>query len=248
MDQVLVDVTDGIGRITLNRPDAANAFDLPTAHALGSAVERMEVGDVRVVLVTGSGARFSAGGDVISFLTSGDPERYLFELATVLESHVRRLANLPKPVVAAVHGAVAGAGLAFALTADLVVAAPTTKFVMAYANLGLTPDCGVSYLLPRVVGLRRALDFTLNRRVLNAEEALNWGLVSTIDEDPLALATALGAQLAGAPAAALGQARRLLRTSYDVPRDEHAADEASTIATSIGTPEAQRLVARFISK
>ncbi|MEV0184619.1 enoyl-CoA hydratase/isomerase family protein [Streptomyces sp. NPDC050625] len=245
MSSITVDVADGVGHIVLSRPKHANAFDLPMARELGEAISRMEKDDVRVVLLTADGPRFCAGGDVSSFLAGEDPEAYLLELATVLEEHVRRLSLLPKPVVAAVQGVAAGAGLAFVLAADLVVAVPSTKFTMAYANIGLTPDCGVAYLLPRVVGLRRALSFTLERRVINAPEAREWGLVSSIDDDPETAANSLAATIAAGPATALGEARRLLRSSYDLPRAEHAVAEAETIASSVTTPEAQELIRVF---
>lgn len=245
---VTVEVLDGVARITLNRPERANAFDLPMAHAFGAAVDRVQDDDVRVVLLTGAGRRFCAGGDVSSFLAGQEPAAYVRELATVLEAHVRRLSVLAKPVVAAVQGAAAGAGLAFVLSADLVVAAPDARFTMAYANIGLTPDCGVSYLLPRVVGLRRALALTLTRATLDATEASEWGLVTSVADDPVASAAELADTIAGGPATALGQARRLLRTAYDVPRPEHADDESATISASVSTPEAVELIRRFTDR
>jgi 2-(1,2-epoxy-1,2-dihydrophenyl)acetyl-CoA isomerase len=151
-------------------------------------------------------------------------------------------------VVAAVHGAAAGAGLALVLATDLVVSSPTARYTMAYANLGLTPDCGVAYLLPHVVGLRRAFDLALNGRVLPAEEALDWGLVSEVADDPLTRATALARTIADGASNALGHARRLLRSAYEGPRDTHAEDEARTISAAISTHEAQALIAKFTNR
>jgi 2-(1,2-epoxy-1,2-dihydrophenyl)acetyl-CoA isomerase len=245
---VTVEVAAGVARVMFNRPERANAFDLPMAHAFGAALDRAAEDDVRVVLLTGSGRRFCAGGDVSSFLAGEDPGAYLLKLATVLEAHVRRLSTLPKPVVAAVQGAAAGAGLAFVLSADIVISAPGAKFSMAYANIGLTPDCGVSYLLPRVVGLRRALALTLMQRTLVAQEAEDWGLVSALAEDPIAAAAELAASIATAPAVALGHARKLLRAAYDLPREQHALEEAGTIAASVQTPEAVALIQAFTSR
>lgn len=245
---VTVEVADGVARVRLNRPERANAFDLPMAHAFGEAVERASAEDVRVVLLTGAGRRFCAGGDVSSFLVREDPAAYVRELATVLEAHVRRLSVLTKPVVAAVQGTAAGAGLAFVLSADLVIASPDARFMMAYADIGLTPDCGVSYLLPRVVGLRRALQLTLTRATLGADEAAEWGLVTSVAEDPAAAAAELAGGIAAGPATALGQARRLLRTTYDVPRAEHAENESATISAAVVTPEAVELIRRFTAR
>ena len=118
-----------------------------------------------------------------SFAAADDRATYLHTLATELEAQLRRLSELPKPVVAGVHGAVAGAGLALVLHADVVVAGESTKFVMAYSAIGLTPDCGVSYLLPRAIGQQRALELAVGGKVLNAEEARDWGLVTEVVDD-----------------------------------------------------------------
>lgn len=122
-------------------------------------------------------------GGVSSFVTAYDRAAYLRALATALELHLRRLSELPRPVVAGVHGAVAGAGLAFMLNADLVVAAASTRFAFAYPGIGLTPDCGVSRLLLRAAGQHRALEFALTGRVLTAVEARDWGLVAAVVDD-----------------------------------------------------------------
>lgn len=244
---VLVSVAHGVATVTLNRPAVANAVDLPTAAAIRQAVDRCHADDVRVVLLAGAGKRFCAGGDVRSFLAADDPQAHLLELATMLEAALCRLSGLAKPVVAAAQGAAAGAGLALILTADLVVTGASAKFSTAYADIGLTPDCGVSYLLPRVVGLRHALDLTLNRRTLTADEALDWGLVSEVVDDAAvsSRATEVALSIAEGPTTALGQARRLLRSSYELPREQHAADEAVTIAASVTTAEARELIQRF---
>ncbi|GGJ68960.1 enoyl-CoA hydratase/isomerase family protein [Streptomyces brasiliensis] len=248
---VLLSIDRGIAHITLNRPDSANAFDLPAAQAFCSVVDRCADDDaVRVILVTGAGRRFCGGGDVRSFVAAPDHGAYVHELAATLGAGLRRLADLSIPVVAGVHGAVAGAGLGFVLAADLVTAARSTRFTMAFSNIGLTPDSGVSYLLPRVVGLRRALDLTLSQRVLTADEALEWGLVNEVveDNDVRARAADMARLLAEGPAAAFGQARRLLRSSYEVSRDIHAEDEARTIGSAVTSGEAGELIAKFLGR
>lgn len=247
---VLVEVEDSVGWITLNRPDAANAFDLPTGLAFAEAVDRCAEDDVRVIAIVAAGKRFCAGGDVKSFLASEDPPAYLQELASTLELALRKLSELPKPVIAAVHGAVAGAGLAFPLVADVVVAARSTRFTMAYSSIGLTPDAGVSYLLPRFVGPRRAFELALLGRVLSAEEASDWGLVTEVVDDAAIRERIeeLAAVLAAGPASALGQARRLIRSSYEATRQASAEDEAATIAAAVGTQEARRLIGKFIDR
>jgi 2-(1,2-epoxy-1,2-dihydrophenyl)acetyl-CoA isomerase len=238
-----------VGRIVLSRPKEANAFDLAAARAFDAAVSQAEGPTVRAIMITGEGERFCAGGDVVSFVQAGDPPAYIAELATELEDALRRLGTLAKPVVAGVQGAVAGAGLAVMLNADLVVAGRSTKFAMAYSGIGLTPDCGVSYTLPRVIGQQRALQMAVGRRVLSAEEACEWGLVTeVVDDAHVATRTAeLATSLATGPAEAFGETRRLIRSSWEVPRAEHARDEASTIARMVTTGAAKSLIAKFLA-
>jgi 2-(1,2-epoxy-1,2-dihydrophenyl)acetyl-CoA isomerase len=242
-------VADGVARITLARPEVSNSVDLPTAQSIGAAVQVAGADDsVRAVLVDADGARFCAGGDVASMAASPDQAAYLLDLANAFDGALQRLAALEKPVVAAVQGAAAGAGLATVLAADVVVAARGTKFLTAYAGIGLTPDCGLSYLLPRAVGQQRALELALTGRVLSADDALAWGLVTEVVEpDELSVrADAVAAKLAQGSVFALGQARRLIRTSWAQTRAESGADEAVTISRAVKTPESQALIKAFV--
>lgn len=248
-DLVRYAVQDGVAHLELNRPTAANTLDLDLTRALRAAVDRAEGEDeVRALLLTGAGERFCAGGDVGSFVATSEPAAYLHQLATEADAAVRALASLPKPVVAGVHGAVAGAGLALMLSCDLVVADPGTKFVFAYPAVGLTPDCGVSWLLPRAVGQQRALSFALGGKPLPADEALAWGMVSEVSDGALARARETAATLASGPALALGQARRLLRAGWESDRRAVGVEEARTISTMVGGEEAQALLTRFVRR
>lgn len=247
MAAVTHEIVDGIGRLVLNRPDRSNSFDLPAAHDMRAAVAAVSTDEVRAITLTAEGKRFCAGGDVTSFLASDDEAAYLLELAHELEGSLRDLATVPKPVVAGVRGAVAGAGLAVMLSADVVVASRSTRFVMAYAGIGLTPDCGVSYLVPRAIGQQRALDLALTGRALSADEALDWGLVTYVvdDADVEAKVAQIARGWADSAPLALGQARRLIRSSWDTPAEQQGADESATISASVTGDEAQRLVAAF---
>jgi 2-(1,2-epoxy-1,2-dihydrophenyl)acetyl-CoA isomerase len=249
-EPILFAVEDGVAHLRLNRPDVANALDLPAAQELRRAVDRCDSEDVHVILVTGEGKRFCAGGDVRSFLAQEDPSAHLYELAGTVGAALRQLAEMPKPVVAAVQGAAAGAGLGFVLAADLVISARSTKYTMAFSNIGLTPDSGVSYLLPQVVGLRRALGLAVAQRVLDSFEALEWGLVSEVVDDEAAheRALTLARHIADGPARALGQTRRLLRASAFMTRDEHAEAEARGVASAVTTPEAATLIEQFLRR
>ncbi|KQZ75583.1 enoyl-CoA hydratase/isomerase family protein [Nocardioides sp. Root151] len=247
-DLVSYAVTDGVARIELNRPEVSNAVDLPTAHALSAAIKSAAADDdVRAVLVTGAGKRFCAGGDVASMVASdGDQAAYLLELAGALDGALQELTALEKPVVGAVQGAVAGAGLAVMLSCDLVVADPGTKFVTAYPGVGLTPDCGVSWLLPRAIGQQRALHMALTNTPITADVALDWGLVTEVAGADRALQ--LATTLAAGPVFAFGQARRLIRGSWESDRASVGRDEAVTIAKAVGTDDAQRLLAAFTKR
>ncbi|MDN5795296.1 MAG: enoyl-CoA hydratase/isomerase family protein [Intrasporangium sp.] len=249
-DLVRLDVTDGLASVELNRPEAANALDLPLAERLAFVVEQLAAPEVRSVLLTGAGKRFCGGGDVRSFLASDDPPAYVEHLAMMADLALQRLSELEVPVVAAVQGAVAGAGLAVMLTCDVIVAAAGTKFVTAYAGIGLTPDCGLSWLLPRAVGQQRALELMLTGRTLTAQEACDWGLVTEVVDDATVLERAreLAASLAAGPAPAFGQARRLVRSSYAASRAQTGADEARTIGAAVRTEDAQRLISAFVSR
>lgn len=242
-------VSDGVAHIGLNRPAAANAFDLDTTRELSAVVARA-AGDaeVRAVLLTGAGPRFCAGGDVASFAAAPDRPSYIHQLATELDAAFRALAAVEKPVVTAVHGAVAGAGLALMLSCDMIVSAPATKFVFAYPGIGFTPDCGLSYLLPRAIGQQRALGFALGGRAIDEAQALNWGLVTEVAEDAAARAREAAITMAAGPATALGETRRLFRVGWELDRASLGAEEARTISRMAQGEEAQSLIASFLSR
>lgn len=247
---VLLSVADGVAHVELNRPDASNTIDLPWTEAFTSALQQVRDDDaVRVVLLTGRGRMFCAGGDLGAMDAAPDRAAYLQELADALHVGVRLLDGLDKPVVVGVHGAAAGAGLSLVLGGDLVVAGRSASFVTAYTSVGLTPDGGQSWLLPRVVGLQRALELTLTPRRLSADEAQEWGIVGRVVEDEAVAdeAHALARRLADGPAAAFGRARRLLRSSYDTGLSERLDVEARTIAASVAEPESAALITRFLS-
>jgi 2-(1,2-epoxy-1,2-dihydrophenyl)acetyl-CoA isomerase len=246
-EAVLFDVRDSIAHITLNRPDMSNSFDLDAAREFCAVIERTEASPARAVLLTGNGPRFCAGGDVASMVMADDRADYLRELARALEAGLRAMSELPIPVIAAVQGAVAGAGLAVVLNADVVIASRSTKFLTAYAGIGLTPDCGVSYLLPRAVGQQRALELALTGRVLTADEALEWGLIARVVEadDLKSAAEELVARVASGAVAALGDAKRLIRSSSEMPRAQSAAAEVDSIANAVTRDEAITLIEAF---
>src|SRR5881394_4222374 len=189
MSSILVSLDAGVLSITLNRPDKLNAFNPEMHQLLRQALERAHDEDeVRAVLLTGAGRAFCAGQDLSERKVS--PGAAPIDLAVSLGSYynplVRRLRELPKPVVCAVNGTAAGAGANIALACDLVIAARSASFVQAFSKLGLVPDAGGTYFLPRLVGSARAMGLALLSERLSAEEAERWGLIwKAVDDDRL---------------------------------------------------------------
>lgn len=248
---VQLDVTNGVAHLVFDRPEASNALDLAAGEDFERALQQVaDDSSARVLLVSGNGRMFSSGGDLAAMAAAEDRPAFVRQLAEQAHRGVRLLDTLEKPVVAAVQGAAAGIGLSFCLSADLVVAARSARFVTAYTSVGLTPDGGQSWLLPRTVGLQRALELTLTPRRLTAEEAQDWGIVTRVvdDGEHLEQARALAEQLAAGPAEAFGRARRLIRSAWDRSFDEQLDAEAVSISESSGTQASRDLIAGFLKR
>jgi 2-(1,2-epoxy-1,2-dihydrophenyl)acetyl-CoA isomerase len=249
---ITLDQRDGVAFLTLNRPDAANGINRELAEELLLAVTSLaDDASVRAVLLRGNGARFCGGGDVKHFATLGDGlGHYLREITTPLHAAIAQLVRLDAPVIVAVHSSAAGAGMGFVGAADLVVAAESAKFVMAYTGIGLTPDGSSSWFLPRLVGERRALELVLTNRVLSAAEALEWGLITRVvpDGELTAESESLAAQLAAGPTRAFGGAKRLMHQSFEHSLDQHLHSEIEEIARAAGTLDGQEGPAAFADK
>lgn len=241
-----------LARVTLNRPDAANGIDMALARELLTAsIACRSDPAVRAVLLTANGRMFCAGGDLKGFAEHGDTiYAYLKELAGHLHAAMANFARMRAPLVVAVQGAAAGAGLSLAVAGDLVLAARSAKFTMAYTAAGLVPDGGASYLLPRLIGLRRTQELVLTNRRLGAEEAQEWGLVTRVVEDAELAAEAenLARQIAEGPTAAYGAVKRLLLESYGASLETQMELEASAIAEAGNGPDGREGVAAFIDK
>ncbi|MCK9249316.1 MAG: enoyl-CoA hydratase-related protein [Solirubrobacteraceae bacterium] len=251
-EPILLEVADGIARLTLDRPDAGNAIDPPWASTLRRHAEALAArDDVRVVLLTARGRAFCVGGALGYFAESGDGVGdALHALASELHAGILALQALDAPLVVAVGGAAAGAGLSLVAAADLVVASPAAKFAAAYTGAGLSPDGGQSWFLPRVVGLRRATEMLLTNRRLGADEALEWGLVNrVVPADELdAAAGELARTLAAGPTAAYGATRRLLRDGAAARVADQLDAEADAIAANGAHPDGREGVAAFLAK
>ncbi|MGQ9646530.1 MAG: enoyl-CoA hydratase/isomerase family protein [Thermodesulfobacteriota bacterium] len=249
---LLFDVKDGIAHLTLNRPEALNSINLELSKDLMQAVlECDEDPRIRAVVLSGNGRLFCAGGDLKTFTTQGERlPYYVKEVTTYLHGAVSRLTRMDPPVVAAVHGFAVGAGMSLALACDLVVAAETASFSVAYTRVGLTPDGSMSYFLPRLIGLKRALELTLTNRTLSAQEALDWGLVTRVVPDGklLSEANALAIQLAAGPAKALGAAKRLIHRGSNETLETEMENETQTIAGIARTSDTHEAIRAFIEK
>ncbi|MBO0983146.1 enoyl-CoA hydratase/isomerase family protein [Rathayibacter sp. SD072] len=241
---VLVERDGPTARIVLNRPDALNAIDLGLARALLGTVADLDADPaVAVIVIQAAGRAFCTGGDVSAIMSAPEPELYLRDVATTSAEVFRLLESARAVVVCAIDGMTAGAGIAFALAADIVVATPAAVFLSAYGDVGLVPDCGVTVALPRTIGRRRALDFALTGRPVRALEALEWQLVTEIvpRADLAARIDERVTALASRPAHVAAATRRLLRTD---PLDlaERIEEETGLLVDFLAVPATRALL------
>jgi 2-(1,2-epoxy-1,2-dihydrophenyl)acetyl-CoA isomerase len=253
-DPVLLDVTDGVATITLNRPDAMNSLDVATKEALLEAV-RAVAGDpaARCVVLTGTGRAFCVGQDLkehIGILQSGSTDTLFSTVDEHYNPIVTALATMPKPVIAAVNGVAAGAGASLAFACDLRFLADTAGFNLAFAGVALSCDTGASYHLQRLVGRARAIELLYFPRTVPAEEALALGLATQVvpsDELPdLVARTAAG--LAAGPTVALGAMRRSVAYAAGHSFEEAVAFESEMMALTGATEDHAAAVEAFVGK
>jgi 2-(1,2-epoxy-1,2-dihydrophenyl)acetyl-CoA isomerase len=232
--------------ITLDRPGQANALDMSTACQLREAVRLIDHG-VGCVLLRAEGANFCVGGDIRAFAAAPAPGDFLGELASVVHDAVLGLASAAAPVVAAVNGWAAGAGLSLAACADITMAAESASFRSAYSAIGLSPDCGLTWTLPRLVGRARAADLLLTNRVVGAAEAAGIGLVARVvaDDRLQAQAQEIAVELASGPTAAFGRIKKLLDASDRATLADQLDAEAASIAACADHPQGRAGVAAF---
>jgi 2-(1,2-epoxy-1,2-dihydrophenyl)acetyl-CoA isomerase len=250
-ETISYELDGAIARLTLNRPDAGNGISLELARDLMHAtMEISDARDVRVVVLRGSGRNFCVGGDLKSFAGRSDVGLHLKEVTTYLHAAVSRLARIDAPVVAAVQGSAAGAGLSLVCSCDVVLAAASARFVMAYTRVGLSPDGSATWFLPRVVGLRRAMELTLTNRMLSAGDAEAWGIVTRVlaDDELDAGTDQMVAELAGGPTCAFGASKRLLRDSLGESLETQMELETLALAASAATADGREGITAFLDK
>jgi len=247
-DEVLTSRDGAVLTITFNRPEVYNAFNRPLHTALHEALTEAGDAAVRCVVVTGAGKGFCAGQDLKEF--SDVSESIADALEASYHPNVRLVRGLAKPVIAAVNGAAAGAGLSFACACDLRVAAESATFVPGFVGIGLVPDAGGTWFVHRLLGFARAFEWMSSNRRLSAAEALEWSLVSeVIPDDAFADRVAeLAAEWAARPTLAIGRTKQLLEHAYAAALDAQLALEAQLQQESVGTADFAEGVGAFLEK
>lgn len=244
-------VADHVATLTLNRPEVANTMDLAFGRDfLAAALQVSTDPAVRAVVLTGAGKSFCFGGDLRGMMAGSDNvELYLRDLTTNLHAGLGILMRMNAPVVAAVNGTAAGAGVGLVLAADLAIAGQSAKVSLAYTGVGLTPDGATSFLLPRAVGHKRAMELLLTNRLLTADECLQWGLVNQVVPDDALLAEAqkLAARLAAGPTQAFGETKRLMLQSAG-PLETQLAAESKAISSRGASAEGREGITAFLEK
>ncbi|AZI35390.1 putative enoyl-CoA hydratase PaaB [Caenibius tardaugens NBRC 16725] len=246
-------IEDGVGKVTLNRPDRLNSFTVRMHEELADALTRIENDPaVRAVLLTGTGRGFCAGQDLSDRSVSPGGEGV--DLGESVERYyaplVRRLATMPRPVICAVNGVAAGAGANIALACDIVIAARSAKFIQSFAHIGLIPDSGGTWVLPRLAGQARALGLAMTGAPLHAETAEQWGVIwKCVDDDALAdEAAALARQFAAGPTRGLVATKMALRESFGRSLDEALAMERDLMRELGRSADYREGVSAFMEK
>jgi 2-(1,2-epoxy-1,2-dihydrophenyl)acetyl-CoA isomerase len=240
--------TGQILELTLSRPDVLNSLTVELHEELAKALKQARREEVRAVVLTGSGRAFCAGQDLeetqTQEITTGE------RLARFYNPNIRAIVELPKPVIAAVNGVAAGAGVSLALACDLRIASEKASFVPAFASIGLVPDSGLSWLATRLIGYSRAFEWITSSRKLGAAEALDWGLVNEVVEPEAVLARARkrAEELAGQPGDAVSMTKRLLGSALEVSLGEQLERERQLQQAASEHPAYAERVAAFLAK
>jgi 2-(1,2-epoxy-1,2-dihydrophenyl)acetyl-CoA isomerase len=253
MPELLFEVRDQVGYLTLNRPEAANALNFEMARDLEVVSLRCdEDPNVRAVLMTGAGKMFCGGGDLKAFAAQPAAElpAYLKKVTLYLHKAIHRFARMKAPLIIAVNGNAGGGGMSLALAGDIVFAGESSRFTLAYTRVGLTPDGSSTYYLPRIIGARRTMELALTNRTLTAREAEAWGLITRAvpDAELMEQAEACAKELAQGPTKAFGGVKRLLYAAANTSLDEQMELESEMIADAGRTEDARGGIAAFLAK
>ncbi|MFQ5925514.1 MAG: enoyl-CoA hydratase/isomerase family protein [Dehalococcoidia bacterium] len=252
-ENIIYEKRDQVATITLNRPQSLNALDPAMGQELVDCLIRCsEDADCRALILTGAGRAFCAGGDVKDMRASMEdsPQLLLKRLTIQFHTIVSDIRRMNKPVIAAVKGVASGAGFPLALACDLVIAAEGTRFNAAYVLIGLSPDGGLTYFLPRLVGLQRASQLFFSGDVVDAERGLEMGFVNQVvkEEELMEVAYALASRLASAPTLAIAEAKQLINCSLSESLESQLENERQAIARSAGTEDFKEGISAFFEK
>jgi 2-(1,2-epoxy-1,2-dihydrophenyl)acetyl-CoA isomerase len=250
---ILLDIADGIARLRLNRPDAANGMSVELLRALCDAIMVCHgQPDVRAVLLTGEGKNFCAGGDVHAFASKGEKlPNYIRQATAYLQNAVTGLLRLEAPVITSVQGfAAGGGGFGLVCASDIVIAGASAKFLAGATRVGMAPDAGVSVTLSRLVGLRRAMSILLTNPVIGAAEALDLGIVTKVvpDEQLAEASLAMARELAAGAPKALAATKRLVWSGTAISIEQCLSEEARTVSELSGTADAREGLAAVIER
>jgi 2-(1,2-epoxy-1,2-dihydrophenyl)acetyl-CoA isomerase len=240
--------SDGVGTIAFDRPDAHNSINARMGEELPDAAHEFVSDDeIRAIAVTANGPAYNTGADLTELSADGTDEAHVRSLAAGLHEFVSQLVRAPKPVVIGVNGVAAGGGLGPSICGDIVLAAESARFEFAYPRIGLSGDGGSTYLLPRLVGLRRAQELALRDEPIGAEEAAEIGLATEVvaDDDLDARLSDEASRLASGPTKGYAATKRLLAESLDNPLETQLANEGETIAGLTNTTDFARGHAAF---
>jgi 2-(1,2-epoxy-1,2-dihydrophenyl)acetyl-CoA isomerase len=240
-----------ITRIALNRPADANGMNDAMTRELSDAARSCDVADTKVVVLTADGRFFCAGGDLTAMASSPlGPGRFVKGIADDLHRAISTFARMDAVLITAVNGVAAGAGFSLAITGDLVLAAESASFTMAYTKAGLSPDGSSSYYLPRLIGVRRTQELMLTNRRLSAHEASQWGLVTEVvpDSDLVSRTDALAKEIAAGAKASGSAVKKLLLATFGNGLEEQMEIEGRLIAACADSADGREGIAAFLAK
>ncbi|MEK6279836.1 MAG: enoyl-CoA hydratase-related protein [Acidobacteriota bacterium] len=253
-ETIQLEMRGAVAVLTLNRPEALNALNTQVGQEFQSAITEVREGGVRAVVVTGAGRAFCAGGDLREMQRiaerEGKVESFFDEPLRMLNECILLIRRTPLPFIAAVNGSASGGGCNLALACDLVVAGQSAKFNQAFIKIGLVPDCGGSFILPRLVGWKLATEMMMTGDVVTASRAFELGMINAVfpDEQLMAQAMAMAERLAQAPTVALGKIKELLAASATNEYGEQLELERKTQIEAGKTKDFKEGVAAFIEK
>lgn len=250
MDFIQLEIMDGVAVISLNRPEKYNSFVRKMALELQETLDECRTNNaIRSVLIKGNGKAFCAGQDLAEAI---DPQAQ--GIAKIVEENynpiILKMRNMPKPVICAVHGAAAGAGANIALAADIVIASENASFIQAFSKIGLVPDSGGTYMLPRLIGFQRALALMMTGDKVSAAEALQMGMIykTTSDDTLVNTAMDLAMKLANMPTKAFAYTKELLNASMSNNLDEQVSMEGKLQEKAANTHDFKEGVQAFLEK